>query len=433
MRAVDLIVTAIRSTFRSMTRTILTILAIFVGAFTLTLTTGLGTGINAYIDDTVASLGANDVMSVTKPTEDASLGTGPREYVPDATTTNGRGNSVTTIEYMDQSDLDTLSEIDGVVAVEGVAQISADFIAVGEGIPYVVGVTPLVDGQSLQLAAGEQPDDASEGFEVVIPVTYVDPLGFDGAAGAIGASVDLGLTDGNGDQQVISATVVGVAEETFSLSGTGNISPNEALEQALVDVQSVGVPDEDLGTFAQVNLWVPADWSDDEIAALEDELADLGYEGTTVAEQLGAFTDVIDGIVLILNGFAVIALLAAGFGIVNTLLMSVQERTREIGLMKAMGMGSGRVFTLFSLEATFIGFLGSAIGVLIGMVAGSIASRVLGRTVLSGLPGLQLIAFDPLAIATIIVVVMVIAFLAGTIPALRAARQDPVTSLRYEG
>ena len=91
------------------------------------------------------------------------------------------------------------------------------------------------------------------------------------------------------------------------------------------------------------------------------------------------FKTVIDGIVLVLNAFAIIALLAASFGIVNTLFMSVQERTREIGLMKAMGMGNGRVFSLFSIEAAFIGFLGSAIGVVIAMLAGLRAQlRALG-------------------------------------------------------
>ena len=140
----------------------------------------------------------------------------------------------------------------------------------------------------------------------------------------------------------------------------------------------------------------------------------------------------IDGIVLVLNAFAIIALLAASFGIVNTLFMSVQERTREIGLMKAMGMGNGRVFSLFSIEAAFIGFLGSAIGVVIAMLAGSAISSALSGSLLADLPGLTLIAFDPFAITVIIVVVMAIAFVAGTLPAARAARADPVDSLGYE-
>ena len=140
----------------------------------------------------------------------------------------------------------------------------------------------------------------------------------------------------------------------------------------------------------------------------------------------------IDGIVLVLNAFAIIALLPAGFGIVNTLYMSVQERTREIGLMKAMGMGSGRVFSLFSLEAIVLGFLGSTLGVLVAMATGSLVSSALANSLLSGLPGLTLIAFDPISIALIIGLVTAIGFVAGTLPAARAANADPVNSLRYE-
>ena len=179
-------------------------------------------------------------------------------------------------------------------------------------------------------------------------------------------------------------------------------------------------------------MWFATDATPAQVDDLKAALTDAGFTGTTVADQLGSFTTVIDAIVLVLNAFAIIALLAASFGIVNTLLMSVQERTREIGLMKAMGMGSGRVFSLFSLEAVFIGFLGSAIGVGVAMIVGTGVSSVLAKSLFSDLPGLQLIAFDPVSIAVIILVVMAIAFLAGTLPAARAAKADPVESLRYE-
>lgn len=169
-----------------------------------------------------------------------------------------------------------------------------------------------------------------------------------------------------------------------------------------------------------------------ELDALQQRLTAAGYDSQTVQDQIGSFRTVIDTVVLILNGFAVIALLAAGFGIVNTLLMSVQERTREIGLMKAMGLGGGRIFTLFSFEAIFIGFLGSAIGAATAVVVGLVGNRVLSGNLLADLPGLQLTAFSPSSIGVIVLIVMGIALLAGTIPALRAARQDPIESLRYE-
>jgi putative ABC transport system permease protein len=158
------------------------------------------------------------------------------------------------------------------------------------------------------------------------------------------------------------------------------------------------------------------------------------YQGTTIAGQLGTFQTVIDGIILVLNAFAIIALLAAGFGIINTLLMSVQERTREIGLMKAMGMSGGRIFALFSTEAVFIGFLGSAIGAGIAILVGGIVSRVLGARPLKALAGLQILQFTPASILTVLLLLLVmgISLVAAVLPAGRAARQSPIDSLRYE-
>lgn len=153
---------------------------------------------------------------------------------------------------------------------------------------------------------------------------------------------------------------------------------------------------------------------------------------STVEDQLGMFRTVIDAVIWILNTCAVIALLAASLGIVNTLLMSVQERTRGIGLLKAMGMSKPKVFGLFSLEAVFIGLLGAALGVTTGVAAGSWLTQVLAEGFLAGLPGLSLFAFHAPTIAAIAVAVLTIAFLAGTLPAIRAAGKDPIAALRHE-
>ncbi len=434
MRIPDLVGSAVANTFRSKTRTALTVVAIFVGGFTLTLTSGMGTGINAYIDDTVTGIGASDVMTVTKASESAAQAfggdSGPSEYNPDAIDSGQVGQG--TVIALTPDDLDTLAGIDGVLDVQATKSISADYIVAGDGTPYVVGVGALVEGQTLQLAAGEAPGDASDAFEVVLPASYVEPLGFADNADAVGQTATIAITDAERTQHLVEATIVGVAEEGIASPAGASIVPNDALTDELYATQNVGLPTDLTERYAQASVWFAADATDAQIAALKERLADAGYSGTTVADQLGAFTTVIDGIVLVLNAFAVIALLAASFGIVNTLLMSVQERTREIGLMKAMGMGSGKVFGLFSLEATFIGLLGSGIGVILGMLAGTAISSVLSEGLLADLPGLTLIAFDPVSIAVIVLVVMGVAFLAGTVPAARAARADPVESLRYE-
>lgn len=434
MRTLDLIGTAVSNTFRSKTRTILTILAIFVGAFTLTLTSGLGTGINAYIDDTVTSIGASDVMTVTK-TADGPTGiaaSGPVEYDPDAVASGQPGPPGQTVVALDPTDLDVLAGIEGVRDVQAIRTISPDFIQAGDGTKFVIGVGSLVAGQSVQLTTGTDPEDGSATPQLVLPVSYVEPMGLTSPENAIGQTVSIAITDAERTQHVVDATVVGVAEEGLASPTGASIVPNDTLSNELFDAQNIGIPADQVQRYAQASVRFDRNATEAEITVLKDRLADDGYTGTTVADQLGMFKTVIGGIVLVLNAFAIIALLAASFGIVNTLFMSVQERTREIGLMKAMGMGNGRVFSLFSIEAAFIGFLGSAIGVAIAMLAGAGLSSALSGSLLADLPGLTLIAFDPVSILAIILIVMVIAFLAGTLPAARAGRADPVESLRYE-
>jgi putative ABC transport system permease protein len=90
------------------------------------------------------------------------------------------------------------------------------------------------------------------------------------------------------------------------------------------------------------------------------------------------------------------------------------------------------VFALFSLEAAFIGFLGSALGVLIAVALGSVLNGALAAGPLAALPGLNILLFDPVSIGGIILLIMVIAFLSGTLPARRAATKNPIESLRYE-
>lgn len=434
MKTRDLLGTAVGNAFRSRTRTLLTILAIFIGAFTLTITNGLGTGINRYIDDTVSTFGASDVLSVTKTVASSTDG-GPEVYDPDSAAATGVGSRLATssVSVLTADDLDELASIDGVTEVDPVRSVSVDYIQSGDGTKYTISAGSLVEGQDVTLDAGDVPDDTGTALQLALPTAYVSPLGFADADAAVGQEVTLAVSDATGVQHTVTATITGVSEDTFSLGGTtGSMLPNTALTTALYDLAQTGLQADQQDRYTQARVWFDPDATASEVSALQDRLTDAGFTSTTVAQQLGTFETVIDGIVLVLNAFAIIALLAASFGIVNTLYMSVQERTREIGLMKAMGMGSGRVFGLFSLEATFIGFLGSAIGVGIGMLAGTVISTVLSRTVLSDLTGLHLISFDWTSIVSVIVLVMAIAFLAGTLPAARAARKDPVEALQYE-
>lgn len=428
MRTIDILRASIRNSFRSRLRTTLTVIAIFIGAFTLTITNGLGIGINNYIDTQLGSLGAADVMTVMKPTEVVEAADGPAKYEPEsAEELQGDGPPGSTVLAMTDDDLDTLRGIENVVSVDAAVRVAPDFIQFDGGDRYELAVSDST-GIAVAVVAGEEFDPNTPDPEIVIPTDYVEPLGFDSNEDAVGATVTIGITDALGEQHLLDATISGVQEPgLFGSSATAN---NELTAQ-LFELQSTGLP-ESTDSFASVTLFFEPTLDDAGIEQLKSDLEEAGYSGMTVAGQLGMFKAVIDGIILVLNAFAFIALLAAGFGIINTLLMSVQERTREIGLMKAMGMSSGRIFALFSLEAVFIGFLGSAIGAGIAMAVGSLVSSVLAGGFLAGLAGLQIVAFTPLAILQVLLLVMGIAFVAAVLPASRAARQSPIDSLRYE-
>lgn len=427
MRAADVVTSAFRNAFRSRLRTSLTVLAIFIGAFTLSLTNGLGTGINRYIDDTVASVGVDDVMTVTKADEDAPADGGPAEYDPNRIAADGPPGTTTTA--LTDDDIETIADVDGVLAVEPVKEVSTDYVQNGDGDRYQLSVSQFVPGMKVELAAGAQVDLDAADPQVVLPESYLEPLALGSAADAVGQTVVLAVTDGTGTQVTTEAEVVGIAEPgVISMAGA---VPNDALAQTLHDLQAEGVPAAQAARYAQASVTFDAAAGEEATEALRDRLADAGYTASTLEDQLGTITSVIDAIVLVLNGFAVIALVAAGIGIVNTLFMAVQERTREVGLMKAMGLSSARVFALFSIEAVVIGLVGSALGVLAAIGVGQLVGGVAGD-LLANLPGLTLIAFDPVTVAAVVLGVMAIAFLAGTLPALRAARQDPISSLRYE-
>lgn len=425
MRFTDLLRTAIGNTFRSKLRTTLTVIAIFIGAFTITLTSAIGTGVGNYIDTQVASIGDTGSLTITKTVESSTSDSGPAKYDPDESSQSvSRGPA--SFAYLSQSDIDTIKGVDGVKTVRPAVALSAKWAEYGDHGKYVVDVSANAGELKADLASGAQLDDSTDANQVILPTNYLHNLGLGSASAAVGKELTLAVDDYQGQEHTLTATVVGVQNESLFGGGAG---ANAALTDAMQAAQETGKPASVATSYASASATLDSGAS---TSTVKRALSDKGYTGQSIQDQLGQFQTVINGIVGVLNAFAVIALIAAGFGIINTLLMSVQERTREIGLMKAMGMGGGKVYTLFSLEAVFIGFLGSAIGAGVAILLGTGISSALSGTVLKDLPGLQIMQFAPSSVITIILVVMLIAFLAGTLPARRAARQNPIEALRYE-
>ncbi|MFI7579798.1 FtsX-like permease family protein [Kocuria kalidii] len=425
MKWPDVVGSAVTSTLRGRIRTVLTVVAVFIGALTLTLTSGMGTGVNRYIDETVAAFGDADTLYVQKsqPLLELSTGTGPQAYDPqDTQVSTGFGVS---FAGLSEENIATVEDTPGVAQVQPVYNVVPTYLlADGEKFQLALGVP--VHGTGLQMVTGSTAAEGAD--EIAIPDSWVSDLGFVTAEDAVGETLDVVMTDQAGTERSFEARVSGVTQA--SLAGVAmNPLPSTSFNERLYAYQTSGGPTEVAASYimARAIMDDPA-----QASAVQGELEQAGMVASTVEDQLGMFRTVIDAVIWILNTCAVIALLAASLGIVNTLLMSVQERTREIGLMKALGMSGPKVFGLFSLEAVFIGLVGAVLGVSTGVVAGSWVAGVLAEGFLAGLPGLSLFAFQAHSLALIAVAVLTIAFLAGTIPAIRAAGKDPITALRHE-
>jgi putative ABC transport system permease protein len=429
MNTLDTLTAAISNSLRSKTRTVLTVPAIVIGAFTLTITSAIGTGVSNYIDNQIGAFGAKDVLTVTK-TGDTSAAQeeGPAEYDPDAAIGAADLTQFDT-EPLLEEDLDAIRAVEGIVDVSAVRQVNPRYIEYGEHGKYVLDVNATAHLTTPDLAAGSHLDNAGTDPQILLVTSYVDALGFPDAETAVGSTVRIGIADYTGQLHEITATVAGVQNETILASGA---ALNEALLAELHTAQAVGQPSAAAEQSVVATAHFDPDATEAEIDAMQAALADAGFQAATVSDQIGVIQTVVDGIIAVLNAFAVIALIAAGFGIVNTLLMSVQERTREIGLMKAMGMRGASIYALFSTEAVFIGFLGSVLGAAAAIGIGSIANGLIVDSFLAELEGLQVLRFELVPVASILLIVMAIAFVAGTLPARRAARQNPIDALRYE-
>jgi macrolide transport system ATP-binding/permease protein len=263
--------------------------------------------------------------------------------------------------------------------------------------------------------------------QVCLSASEAAALGFTNPASAIGKTVTFSVAGAK--PATLTLVVVGVVSDVAMPSGvSGALAPY----QLMTDQWAYAARLNGWKVGEYTSITVLAD-SDTTVDGVRDRLQALGFQAQSTGDQLRGFEELLGRLRVALLGLSVVALLLACLGIANTMYTAVLERTREIGILKAVGARSRDILLLFVAEAALIGLVGGVLG---GGVA-AFLSRVGNSAVDALVPpvaGAAAEVFRPDLVVAIAALVLAVALsmVSGLLPAVRAAAQEPMKALHHE-
>lgn len=422
MTNIDLIKRSGRHLRQSKLRSFLTMAAISVGAFALALTLAIGQGGRDFIGRLINTNVDPQQVFITLRNNSGQSADTPQKYDPNRHSASDQGFAQLTAK-----DVDAVKRISGLNHVRGTVQPQIEYVRSQTSDKYEAGLELFPEFHPPKVAAGN--DSTLNDSQIVIPEKFVSPLGFDNNQAAIGKTVTLGFLNDAEKAVEKSYTVAAVgAKGNGILGGVNQFMLNENAFDALYHAQKGDTAASD--TFFGITARLDNVNDKAQTDQIKKELSSKGYKVQTAEDLASTVFQIITALQIGLGVFAAIALLVSVFGIVNTQFISVLERTREIGLLKALGMKRNEVARLFIYESAWIGLLGGLIGVGAAVLVGIAANHIIPHY-LDWLGG-NALEFNWLGMGVLILSLVIIATIAGLLPALKASRLDPIAALRTE-
>lgn len=412
MRTSDLISSAGRALRSNPLRSALTALGVIIGVASVVAMVALGSGAQAQVERSIASLGSN--LLIVVPGAQRSGG-GVRAQA-------GAGGGWDSLTMDDAEAIAT--QVEGVVAVAPSQRARSQIVANGlNWNSQVEGVTPAyLIARDWEIARGRMFDETEErqarrvivlGATVALELfPNIDPIGQ--------------MTRMNGGTFEVIGVLEGKGQSGFGLDQDDVVlAPLTTVKRRISGRRGRG------DSVSQISVKAA---SEDDLGRLQEDVENLlrqrhrtreGEDDFTV-QNLSSITEAAaqttQVFTYLLGGISAVSLLVGGIGIMNIMLVSVTERTREIGLRKALGARQSDILHQFGLEAVTLSVAGGIIGLVIGVLG------AWGMTTLFNLP----LVVSPLNAGLAIAFSGLVGVVFGAYPAWRAAKLDPIEALRRE-
>jgi putative ABC transport system permease protein len=396
MSAVEMIRLALSRLRTGRVRAVLTMLGVIIGVASVVALVGVANGTTSNITTRLASLGTN-LLTVSPTTQGSDGSTG-----------------------LTLDDAAAIGELD---PVSGVAPEVATSLTVSAGdettTTTIVGTTAsYADVRAYEVWQGTfltEPAVERDLRVAVLGNSTAEDLGLD--------ETDLGTEISIGG---IPFQVIGILQPK---GGSGFQDPDDQVMVPVGTVQKHFVGGDSVRTIGvSVVAGGDMDAASGEITALLRKRHEIGAaddDDFSIFDQtqlLEAASSISGTLALLLGGIASISLVVGGIGIMNIMLVSVRERTREIGIRKAIGARGRDILAQFLVEALTLSLLGGFIGIVVGIVISAGIGQLAGWG----------FAFDPTTVVAAVLFSLLVGVVFGVWPARQAARLDPITALRYE-